>query len=796
MLKNYLKIAFRNLAKEKGYTAINVVSLAIGVSVFLFTLLLYQYAITYDSFHKNGDRMYRVIDRIQTSDGNEVTTAMTPWPWAPALEEELPGVEESVRFLTRGRAISHGEDVFNFGISYVDSTFFEVFELPLKKGDPETALDGPGKVVVSPETAKIMFGNEDPVGKVIEIEDEPFEITGLFKKLPPNTSIYYDMLVINTGIDQSDLATINDWESHDIYTYLLLEEGVDPASVEAGLSSFVERHIDAESGEKYAPRLQPFTEMYLTTGIQGEHGLTLNPAYIYIIVSIGFLILVISCINFINIATARASKRNREVGIRKVIGASRPQLVYQYLFEVGILVLITVALSTVLVEWALPVFNSLTAEWQVQINYSENLFFWGSITAIILFVTFVAGGYPAFYLSKFQPARIFKSKSSGSTRSWLRSGLVVSQFTLAVFLLLCSLVVNQQIDYLHQKDLGFNKENLIRMYMSEEISYNDAHSYREELLRNPQIRSVSLASDGPISNGTMVKYATAGDAKGRREMVMNTLFTDDHFIPLMELEMRKGRNFDANLASDSTEAVILNQTAVDQLGWKDESPVGNILEVQEGDGNVREVAVIGVMSDYNYQSLQQQIKPLALQYSPEKLSNLLIRVQAPDQEKVNEYLNNSWKEYFPDRFTHFYYISDIIIETYLVEAVISQLLTMFTWLTIFVAGLGLLGLASYTILQRTKEIGIRKVLGARTREIVCMFSKEFLAYVALGIGIGIPLGWYAVNLWLQNFAYHTNLGLESILIVIAATLLISWGTIAWQAIRAALMNPVKSLRNE
>lgn len=796
MLKNYIKIAFRNLAKDKGYTAINITSLAIGVGIFIFMLLLYQYAVTYDSFYPNGDRIYRVVDRIQTSDGSEVHTARTPWKWAPAMESDFPEIESSVRFLIRGKSVTRGNDAFNIGISYVDSSFFDVFNLPLESGDPKTALQGPNKAVIDQYIVDMMFGDEDPMGKVLLIEGKSYEISGVLKEMPANTSIYYEMLVSAENLSQNDLESVDDWKSHEAYTYLLLNEGVNPESVENQFSSFLDRYIGEVGHEEYSPELQALTEMYLTSGLQAEHGLTLNPSYLYIFLAIGLLVLVISCINFINITTARAAKRNTEVGIRKVIGASREQLIFQYLLEVAILTVFSMIIAIVLVEWALPFFNALTGEWQVKIDYAENSFFWGSVASIIVFVTLVAGAYPAFYLSGFQPSRVFKKSSKGSSGSWLRNTLVVSQFSLAVFLLFSSLVVNDQIKYLQEKDLGFNQENLMRMFMAEDVDYDDALRYRDELLRNPQITEVSLSSDSPISDGAMVKYQVPESEVGFSERIINTLYTDHHFIPLMDLKIVAGRNFNAEMASDSLSTVIINQTAVKQFGWEGQDAIGQILRVQTNDESYREAMVIGVMSDYNFQSLQQQIKPLAIQYQPSKLSNLLIRVSAPDSEQINNYIETSWKEFFPGQFFFFYYISDLIFETYSVEHVISQLLTMMTWLTIFIASLGLLGLASYTFMQKTKEIGIRKIMGATTREIVAMFSRDFLRYVIIGILIGLPVAWFLVSQWLRNFAYHTDIDFWTILVVIASILTIGWVTIAWQSIKAAMANPVDSLRSE
>jgi len=794
MLKNYLKIALRNLFKNKGYSIINITSLAVGIGCFLFLLLLDQYAYQFDTFHENADRIYRVNDRIITQSGSEINAAITPWPWAEALKSEYPVVEDYVRFLGRGHSITRGKDAFNYRVNYVDPSFFDVFSFNLAKGDETAALDGPGKVVLSPWTAKNIFGNEDPVGKAVQIDDEGFEVTGVLEENPDQSSIYFDMLVSSANLNENNFATIDNWKTHNIHTYLLLREGSDKAKVEQNFNSFLEKYIDQDAADRYTPWLQNITDLYLGEQLFAEHGATLEKSYVIIFTSIAFLVLLISCINFINISTARAAKRNIEVGIRKVIGAVKRQLIFQYLLEVFLISLFAVGISFILVEWALPWFNQMT-DWTVQVGYFDNPFIMISALLVVLFVTFVAGGYPAFYLSKFHPTKIFRDSGSKKRKSLLRSGLVVTQFTLAVFLVVSSMVVDRQINFLYNKDLGFEDENVMQILMSEEVGYEDARMFRQELLRNPEIQQVSLASNGPFSGASKNQY-NVEQSDWDNGILMTTFYIDDQFIPLFDLELVIGRNFNPGLATDSVSSFILNESAAQKFGWDNSSAIGKTIVVPKSESPDLRGTVIGVVKDFHFESLRREIEPLVMRYRPREFNNALVKIQTTDLSRVNQLVNDTWKSMFPGQYFHHFYVEDNLSDTYDLEEIIANLLSLLTYLTIFIACLGLLGLASYTTLQRTKEIGIRKVMGATVQEIVSMLSKSFMRYVIFALIIGIPLAYFGINQWLQNFAYHTDVGVMTIVYTVVITIALALATVSWQSIRAATANPVDSLRNE
>ena len=761
---------------------------------FLFLLLLYNYATHFDTFHTNSGRIYRVIDHVKSQSGGEATNALTPMPWGPALKASFPQVEQYVRFLLLGKMVTHDHESFNTGVIYTDPSIFDVFTFPLAQGDMNKALDGPNKAVLTQQTAKMLFGEKPPLGNVIKIDRENYVVTGVLKKIPPQSSLTnnFSVLVSSSNLNKTNFPPFADWNDHSIETYLLMKKGADVSRIVQQMPAFLSRHIGEKAAVNYSPSFQLLTDMYLGGSMMNDYHDTLDKSYIYIFLTIGFMILLISCINFINISTARASKRNREVGMRKVIGATGGQLVFQYLFEVLIVTLFALFLANVLIEVMLTPFNALS-EWQVEIGYTHNTFVWIAMIGIVAFVTFMAGGYPAFYLSRFQPARIFRTMSSGSRKSLLRSGLVVTQFTLAVFMLLCALVVKSQIHYLHNKDLGYNKTGVMRILHSGNI--REAKKFRNEILQNPLIRSVSLSSNGPFSPGTAKTY-TVAEGDRSEENLMHTFYVDDQYIPLLNLKIKEGRNFSRNIASDSINSVIVNEAAVKALGWQNEDPLGKTIQERTEDGTTNRLTVVGVIRNFNFEALDQPIKPLVLLDRPSHSSMIIVKVDPDHLTAATHFINQTWKKDFPEQFLYYEYIDAQIKQWYTTESVISKMLSFITYLTIFIACLGLLGLAAYATLQRAREISVRKVLGATVREIVTLLSIEFMRYVVLALIVGLPLAYFAVSMWLNNFVYHATIGLWPIVIVTITTVCIAWLTICWQTIRAAFANPAKNLRNE
>jgi putative ABC transport system permease protein len=779
--------------REKGYTLIHIFSLGMGVGCFLFLLLLYQYAIHFNEYNTKAGRIYRVVDQVTTKSGNEVSNALTPMPWGPAMKSQFPGISNYTRFLVLGKSVIHNHDVFNTGISYTDSSIFKVFTYPFAKGDPIKALNGPNKAVLTHATATKLFGDSNPINKMIKIDNRNYKVTGVLKKLSHQSSLNnnFSVLVSTENLNSSNFKSLHDWNNHNVETYLLLKKGANPDNITHQMTAFIQHYIGTNAAQHYSPKLQPMLKMYLGPSYMNDPHATLQKSYLYIFLTLGFMILLISCINFINISTARASKRNQEIGIRKVIGATGEQLIFQYLFEVGMVTILAIFLALLLIELVLPMFNALSS-WAVHLNILHDPFLWISTLSIFVFVTLMAGGYPAFYLSRFRPARIFRPTSSGNRKSTLRAGLVVTQFTLAVFMLLCALIVRKQVSYLFNKNLGYNRQGVMRIFYSG--TRQQAKHFENDINRNALIKNVSLVSNGPFSNGTIRTFSINKNGH-TQDALLHTFYADSHYLPLLHLKIISGRNFNRQIASDSSHAIIINRAAIKSFGWNSADAIGKrIIEKQNGKSKL--LTVVGVIQNYNYEGLNTSIKPMAFLNDPNHFSMLVIKVDPGHIQAASKFIRDTWKKDFPDHFYYGQFIQAQIKQWYNLEYIISKMLTFITYLTIIIACLGLLGLAAYSTIQRAKEISVRKVLGATIQSIVILLSKEFLQFIGMALVIGIPLAYFALKWWLNNYVYHASIGFAPIVMVILATFIIAWLTIGWQTIKAALANPADNLRNE
>ena len=793
MLLNYLKIALRNLSKQKGYTAINVLGLGIGMGICLFLLLLDQYAYNFDTHHENSHRIYRLADKVKTSSGSIVDAAITPAPWGEAIVADLPEVEDYVRFLSFGRSVGKEDKVFSYGVDYVDQSILSVFTYDFKYGDKETALSNPRSVVIMDFVAETFFGNRNPVGEILMIDDIPHEVTGVLKKLPDQSSLTFNMFVPFSSLTEETYPNLNNWESHNLYTYLLLEEDADIQTVETKLQGFIEKQFGTEGLQKYQPHLQNLEDIYLKSNLFAEHGQSLDIAYIYIFSAIAVLILLIACINFINLATAKSLERAREVGMRKALGAGRRQLIFQFLAEAFLLVLLAVCFALAFVEFALPWFNDL-AEWNVQAQYFENTFYLISITVLVLLVSVLAGGYPAFYLSSFRPALVLKgSKSTGKSRAWLRSSLVVAQFSAAIFLIIGSWIADNQIEYLHSKDLGFKTSNMMILSLPSEMDYESMKTLKQELGRKSEVSSSSLASNIPgEESGSISNFRPEGQYE-EDGLLVNYYSIDASYLPLFDIELLAGRNFSSELSSDSTSAYIINEAAAKKFGW--EHAIGKTISVKSGDETI-EKSVVGMVEDFHFETLHQSIRPLILQYRPDNFTRLAMNLNAADLSASAGEIAELVKPYNAGLPVGYYFLEEDIANEYTTEEVIGSMLRYFTYLTILIACMGLLGLASYTILQRRKEIGIRKVLGASTFGIITNLSGEFLKLTLAGFVIAAPLAYVLLTQWLNSFAYSTDISVFIFLGAGVAAVSIAMLTISYNTVKAANMNPAESLKSE
>lgn len=794
MLKNYFKIAFRNLTKQKGYAFINTVGLSIGMGVCLFLVLLSQYAFTYDQYHENSEEIYRIADKIKQANGDILDVAISPSPWGQAMVNDFPEIKESVRFMGRGAAVEYGDKILRQGVTYVDEAVFRVFSYPFKYGNPDGALARPNTIVLTDEMSIRYFGEENPVGKTLLLDKVPFEVTGVLKKLNPQSSFTFNSLASFLSLNEESYSSINNWRSHNLYTYLLLEKGTNLSQLEAKFPAFVSKNVGEEYVERYTPHLQNISELLLFSNLYAEHGESLEVSYVYIFSAIGLLILIIACINFVNLATAQGLKRAKEVGVRKVMGAFKRQLIFQFLTEAFLIATFAVVISLVLVEFALPWFNDL-AEWSVTADYLSNPLYIISIVGFVLLVGLFAGGYPAFVLSSFKPVKVLKGENTGSKgKSVLKTGLVITQFTVAIFMIISTGAVDRQLDYLKNKDLGFNKSDVIITGIPTETPDLEFELIREELFRIPGVTDVSFSSNIPGSqSGSRIQFYPEGEL-AENGLLVNSYSIDDHFVRQFDLTLLNGRDFTSDLASDSVSSVIINESAAKRFGWQE--PIGKIITTRSLEDEEATYLVVGIVKDFHFETLQSAIRPLIILNDHNRFGNTSIRINSENIADVSEQISSTLKSLNAGIPLWYYYLEDDIATDYSTEEVIGEMLRYFTYLTIFIACLGLLGLVSFTVINRRKEIGIRKVLGASVLSIVQSISFQFLKLVLIGFLVGAPLAYFLVTQWLNSFAYSTP---PSVMIFIGSgviTLLIALLTIAYQAVKAALANPVDSLKSE
>ncbi|MDX1586248.1 MAG: ABC transporter permease, partial [Balneolaceae bacterium] len=748
----------------------------------------------FDTYHENSHRIYRLADKVKTSSGSIIDAAITPAPWAEAIAADIPEVESYVRFTGQNRSVGYGDKVFTYEVDFVDESILDVFSYPLKYGDKETALQNPRSVVIRDFVAETYFGNYNPVGETLIINDVPHQVTGVLKKLPDQSSILFNMFVPFSSLNKQTYNNIDNWESHNLYTYLLLRDGADPGEVEKELQNFIVKNFGEEGLDKYQPHLQNLEDIYLKSNLFAEHGDSLDISYVYIFTAIGFLILLIACINFINMATAKGMERAREVGMRKVLGADKRQLIFQFLSEAFLMSLFAVLLGLTLVEFALPWFNDL-AEWNVQAAYLENWIYLISAGLLVFLVSLLAGGYPAFYLSSFKPAPVLKgTKTTGKSRSWLRTVLVVSQFSVAIFLIIGSWVADNQIEYLQNKDLGFKSGNIMVSNLPSDLSRESKATIKEELDRKSAVSGSSLTRNIPgEESGSISGFKPEGQFE-EDGLLVNYYIVDDNFITLFDIELQEGRNFNQLQASDSTSSVIVNEAAVKQFGWDD--AIGKT--IAEGTGeSMKTYTVIGVVENVHFETLHNTIRPLLLFYKPESLNRIAIELNTTELSLAAGEINTFLKQYNAELPLGGYYFLESSLEgEYVTEEVIGEMLRDFTYLTILIACMGLLGLAAYTIHQRKKEIGIRKVLGASVYSIITGLSLEFVKLTVIGFAIAAPVAYILMGEWLSSFAYRTEISFFVLAGAGFLTITIAMATISYTTIRAAHMNPAEILKSE
>jgi len=806
MFKNYFKIALRNLLRNKTFSAINIFGLAIGIATCMIIMLFIQNELGYDGYNKKADRMVRVVFRGSIQ-GEKMKEAMVMPPTAQTLKSDYPEVLEATRLRKYGYPrVTYGDKTFKENaFAYADSNFFQVFTLPLISGDIKTALLEPNTIVISETVAQKYFGNEDPMGKLLNFKDwnKSFKITGVMRKMPVNSHFHFDIFASMVSLPESKEPS---WMTSEYYTYLVLPEGYDYKKLEAKLPQVVEKYMGPQlqnafgmslsefqkKGNSLGLFLQPLKDIHLRSDLNLELEPGSDIRYVYIFGAIALFMLLIACINFMNLSTAGASKRAREVGIRKVLGSLKLELVRQFLVESILLTAFALLLAIALVYWILPFFNQLSGK-----NLSLDLFnhpwllplllLFGLLTGVL------AGSYPAFFLSSFNPIAVLKGRFTSSKKSiGLRSGLVVFQFFISITLIVGTTVVYKQLAYIQNKKLGYDKDQVMIVEESYWLGKNQ-EAFRQKLLQDPRVVSVSGSGylpAGPSNNNNFMVYPDNNSS----QLVKTLRYDVDYnYLPTLGIQIADGRNFSKEFGTDSS-AIIINEATARAFGWE-KNALGHLLTRQENDGSKLTFHIIGIVKDFHFKSLHERISPLVMVMTNNS-DNIIVKTKTKDIAGLLTAMKKNWTDLKAEAPFRYTFLDERFNNTYQSEQKIGIILGVFAGLTIFVACLGLFGLVTFTAEQRTKEIGIRKVLGATVSSIVSLLSKDFLKLVFIAFIIASPIAWFIMNKWLQDFAYRIDISWWIFLIAASLAILITIITISFKAIKAAIDNPVNSLRSE
>jgi putative ABC transport system permease protein len=791
MIKNYFKIAFRNLMKNKIFSFINILGLTIGITVCMMIYLFIMNEFSVDKFHKQGKNIYRVM---RVYDPSKPGTPYLSGPYAPALLNDYPSeIEKVVRVMATDGTIAFGNKVFSEKKLYLaDAEFFSLFSFPLLKGNPVTVLKNPGSVVLTEATAKKYFGKEDPIGKVVELSKHlQLKVTGIAKDVPSNSHLNFDLIVPLSNYSNEDWFKV--WTNNNFFTYVLLDKKVDEAQLEKRFPQFMDKYMGkdmARMGAKQDLSLTPLSDIYFESASDFDNVKHGDKRVVYIFLSIAVLILIIACINFMNLSTIRAVERSKEVGLRKVMGAVRTHLVWQFIGESILLTIISCLLSIGLLQLCMPFYNqllgyTLSASWNALPLY---LFLLG----VIVVVGILAGSYPAFFLSAFSPHEALKGKLRlGKGGSFFRQAMVVTQFSISVFLIIGTIIIMNQLNYVKNKELGYEQEQTVIVPINNGDIYNHRYTFKNELQNNSSIASVSLASGEP--GGFFDQHTFEAEGRNGQIWKSRTEFADFEFVKTLGLKIIAGRDFSGQHSTDTTEAVLINRSAAATLGFTPEEAVGKWVKNTIRDNSRRRI--VGVVEDFNFLSLKENMDALVISPSEDRRV-IIIKVKPGNIHSAIATIEKTYSKVASGYPFEYSFLNQKFDELYKTDLRQQTILIVFSGLAIFIACLGLFGLASFTAAKRIKEIGVRKVLGSTTQGIVVLLSKDLLKPVLLATIIAIPAGYYAMSIWLQNFAYR--IPLHWWIFVLAATITISIAllTVSIKAIKAALMNPAKSLRSE
>jgi len=799
MFSSYVKIAIRNIQRYRGYNLINVAGLAVGMICFILIMLYVKYELSFDSFHKNSDRIYRVALHLPTWNFRGSTEfSKTTGALGPALIDEYPEVLNATRINGAGGTFSYIQQNFNENGLYADEYFFDVFTYPLIVGNEKTALKEPFSIIITEELAQKYFGDEDPLGKIIRFRYKyDFTVTGVLKEIPKNSFLKFEFVYSFASITAMGQSGINSWGRINYETHIVLDKNINYKGFEKKLVALVEKNHNYDS-EDQKPRyyLQQLKSIHLHSNLNFEVSENSNIKYIYLFSSIAVLILVIACINYVNSATARSTKRFKEVGIRKTIGAQRIQLIRQFLGESFLISFIALIISLVFLQLILPAFSSFVnrdIEFSLLTNPNNLL----GLFIVFLIVGFVSGTYPAFLLASFRPINVLQNKvtvRSGRRPISLRNLLVLVQFCITVLLVIFTVVIQKQLYYVKFKDVGFDRENIVVVNLSHNELKSKYKVIKDDLLKNPNIYGASFSNYTPINISNVTDCEIANDEDGEMVVIpqVNCALVDYDFIEVNGFELVEGRNFSPEFTTDGQDAVIINETAIRKAGIK--NGIGKRFtrpDWEDFDGRV-----IGVVKDFHFTSLKLNLEPVMFLFRPQNGNKFLLKISSNDISGTLDYINSTIRKYSSNFVFDYYFLDDAFNNLYKAEQRAGTILLTFSVIAIFIASLGLVGLIAFIAEQSTKEVGIRKTLGASVTSILIHISKDFLILVLIANVISWPIGYYLVNNWLQEFAYKTDINLSLFLLSGLITLVIAILTVSYQSLKTARANPVDALRYE
>ncbi|WP_080057481.1 ABC transporter permease [Spirosoma aerolatum] len=805
MLRNYLKIAWRNLMLHKAFAVINVVGLAVGLATCLLIVLYVKHELSYDRYNAKADRIYRMIIHGKIG-GKEISTAMSSVPAGPALAHDYAGVEAVTRLNQEGTFIvKHDHESFKEEhVAFADSNFFDIFSIPLLKGNSKTVLTDPNTVVVTETIARKYFGTQDPIGQTLTLGSRGlFRVTGVCADVPSNTHFHYDIFGSMRSIQLRET-----WFTSGLVTYVVLQPGYSADAIQAKIPEMVKKYAGAEiqqllgmnmtefiqKGNAFGFQLQPITDIHLHSNLEAEIEPNSDVKYIYIFSVIAVFILLVACINFMNLSTAGSAGRAKEVGIRKVLGSIQRQLIGQFLSEAVLVTFMALIVSLGIVVAVLPSFNLLSGK-QFDLSALTNGWMLPGIAIGCLLIGLLAGSYPAFFLSAFKPVSVLKGRLQGGAKSgWLRNTLVTIQFMVSIGMIIGTMVVYQQLHFIQHKKVGFDKDQVLILHDTYTLG-NKADAFKAELRKLAQVQNVTLAGYLPagVSNGGTDGFQPDNGDPQSTPYREKSYYIDENYLSTLGIKLAQGRNFSKAFPSDSV-AILVNEAAVKRFGWK--NPVGQRLWTV-GNGSPeshRLYTVVGVVKDFHFESMHQHIAPLVMFYGKDNYQ-MALRIHTDDIPGLLKTVEKTWKAQSDTPFAYSF-LNERFNRIYQSEQRVGELFSIFAGLTVIISCLGLFGLAMFTAQQRTKEIGVRKVLGASVTSVVALLSKDFMKPVLLGILIASPVAWYAMNRWLQDFAYRITIPWWVFVLAGLLSVGIALLTVSFQSIKAALANPIKSLRSE